>query len=266
MNLLAESLDENDSELWVKNPMYLEIRKLMRRGGVLYCESECHDASLQVMQAFVKSALNKIKIICTHRGHAQKITTSDVLEGLKALSEMASPSLQIYTYTGDNVELEGQWQEANSESEDSEEDEEYDDEESQDEEDEDEEDLQNFQAAKLSESNAAQRKQVDVSYADRLRWVRNMQSSPKTVMTIQSFHKWMKPIVSETTIDWEFSEPALLTLQEATEDFMIKMFEESIITALVVGKRTFLTQQDIGLYVRWHGRSVPEFSQLNLLQ
>lgn len=158
-------------------------------------------ASLSVMKVYTEALLRFIITICDckHPSRNSQVNTRDVLEGLRALSEQAAASFEIYPNTGDNVVLEGQWKEvSNDESQNSGDDSESEDESDEDEDEGEEDDAEEeyFQPVSFSKYNEVETNKLDISRRERLAWVRNIQRGTKLLMNTKSFYEWMMPIAT----------------------------------------------------------------------
>ena len=86
-----------------------------------------------------------------------------------------------------------------------------------------------------------------------LREIRKYQKSTELLIRKIPFQRLVREIVYQTQgQDYRFQSTALLALQEAAEDFLVRMFEQCNHIA-IHGKRTTVMVKDIRLWDRLHG-------------
>lgn len=87
-----------------------------------------------------------------------------------------------------------------------------------------------------------------------LREIRQYQKSTELLLRRMPFARLVREIQSEyTTTTYKWAGTALLALQEASEAYLVKLFEDSYLCALH-GKRTTLMVRDIQLTRRIRGQ------------
>jgi histone H3 len=88
-----------------------------------------------------------------------------------------------------------------------------------------------------------------------LREIRKYQKSTELLIRKLPFQRLVREIAQEMKSDLRFQSSAVLALQEATESFLVHLFEDTNLAA-IHAKRVTIMPKDLQLAMRIRGRSI----------
>lgn len=88
-----------------------------------------------------------------------------------------------------------------------------------------------------------------------LREIRKYQKSTELLIRKLPFQRLVREIANELKCDLRFQSSAVLALQEATEAFLVQVFEDTNLAA-IHAKRVTIMPKDLQLALRIRGRSI----------
>ena len=88
-----------------------------------------------------------------------------------------------------------------------------------------------------------------------LRQIRKYQKSTELLIQKIPFQRLVREVIQGMHFDWRIQSTALLALQEASEDYLVNLFEDSLL-ACIHAKRVTLQVKDMKLARRLRGETI----------
>ena len=88
-----------------------------------------------------------------------------------------------------------------------------------------------------------------------LRQIRKYQKSTELLIQKIPFQRLVREVIQGLHFDWRIQSTALLALQEASEDYLVNLFEDSLL-ACIHAKRVTLQVKDMKLARRLRGETI----------